>query len=104
MRSVTAVSKRLGKVDMVVDKLHFRNRVDRWYKGNCNPHDRNKLYAASVCLSLCPSVYRYRIAFVLFLLFLFLFYFCFFLFFFLWGGGGGQKYIMTVKEMGQIAA
>ena len=28
-RGVTAVSKRLGKMYMVVDKLHFRNHVDR---------------------------------------------------------------------------
>ena len=43
MRSVTVVSKTLGKIDKIVDKLHFRNRVDRWYKANYNPHDRNKL-------------------------------------------------------------
>ena len=27
-KEVTAVSKRLGKMDVVVDKLHFRSRVD----------------------------------------------------------------------------
>ena len=43
VHSVTAVSKRLGKIDKVVEKLHFRSRVDRWYNANCNPYDRNKL-------------------------------------------------------------
>ena len=27
-KEVTAVSKRLGKMDVLVDKLHFRNHVD----------------------------------------------------------------------------
>ena len=49
-KEVTAASKRLGKIDMVVDKLHFRNHVDRWCKANCNPHDRNDLHGGSVCL------------------------------------------------------
>ncbi|XP_044170028.1 uncharacterized protein LOC122954064 isoform X3 [Acropora millepora] len=42
-QKVTAVSKRLGKMDMVVDKLQSRNHVDLWCKGNCNPHDQNEL-------------------------------------------------------------
>ena len=85
---MAAVSKRLGKIDKVVDKLHFRNRVDQRYKANWNPHDLNKLYAV-----------RYGIAFVL-IVFLFV---CLFLllFFFV---ERGQKYIRTIKEMGQIAA
>ena len=28
----SAMSKRLGKMDVVVDKLHFKNHVDRWCK------------------------------------------------------------------------
>ena len=27
-------------MDMVVDKLHFRNHVDKCCKENCNPYDR----------------------------------------------------------------
>ena len=38
-----------------------------------NPHDRNERNGVSVCRSLCPSVYGYRIAF--------------------WGGGGGHENI-----------
>ena len=62
-KKVTAVSKRPGKMDMVVDKLQFKNHVDLWYKPNCNLHDRNKLHGVSVCLSVCPSVYRHHLAF-----------------------------------------
>ena len=58
------MSKRLGKMDMVVDKFQFRNLVDLWCKPNyCNPHDQNELHEVSVCLSVCPSLYRYRLAF-----------------------------------------
>ena len=59
----STVFKRLGKMDMLVDKLQFTNHVDRQCKPNCNPHDRNELHGVSVCLSVCPSVYRYRLAF-----------------------------------------
>ena len=54
-KKVTAVSKRLCKMDMVMDKLQFRNHVDLWCKPNCNPHDRNELHGVSLCLSVCPS-------------------------------------------------
>ena len=64
-QKVTAVSKRLmGKMAMVVEKLQFRNHVDLWCKGNCNPHDQNELREVSVCLSVCPSLYRYGLAFL----------------------------------------
>lgn len=42
-QNVTEVSKRLADLDMVVDKMHFRNHVDRWCKSNCNPYDRPDL-------------------------------------------------------------
>ena len=61
-QKVTAVSKRLGKMDMVVDKLQFKIHVDLWCKPNCNPDDQNELREVSVCLSVCPSVYRYGLA------------------------------------------
>ena len=63
-KKVTALSKRLGKMDMVVKKLQFRNLVDLWCKPNCNPDDQNELREVSVCLSLCPTLYRYRLAFL----------------------------------------
>ena len=78
-KEVKAVSKRLGKMDMVVDKFDFRNHVDRWCKANCNPHDRNDLHGENVCLSVCPSAYRYTCRYR----------FPFFLFFF--GGGRGEN-------------
>ena len=54
--------------------------VDRSYKANCNLNDLNKLYAVSVCLSLCLSGYRYRMAFVLIVVVVVVV-------LFLWGGG-----------------
>ena len=63
-KEVTAVFKRLGKMDMVVDKLQFRNHVDLWCEPNCNPYDRNELHGVSVCPSVCPSVYRHHLAFL----------------------------------------
>ena len=56
---VTAMFKRLGKMDMIVE--HFMNDVDPWScKPNCNPHNRKELHGVSVYLSVCPSVYRYQ--------------------------------------------
>ena len=63
-QKVTAVSSTLGKMDMVVDKLQFRNHVDLWCKGNCNRHDQDELREVSVCPSVCPPVYRYGLAFL----------------------------------------
>ena len=34
LKKLTAVSKRLGKINMVVDKLQFRNLLDLWCKPN----------------------------------------------------------------------
>ena len=48
LKKLTAVSKKLGKRNMVVDKLQFRNLLDLWCKPNGNPHDRNELYGVSV--------------------------------------------------------
>ena len=36
LKKLTAVSKRLGKINMVVDKLQFRNLLDLWCKPNGN--------------------------------------------------------------------
>ena len=63
-KEVTAVSKRLEKMDMVVDKLQFRNHVDLWWEPICNIHDRNELHGISVCLSVCPSVNSDHLAFL----------------------------------------
>ena len=74
------MSKMLGKMDMVVDKLQCRNHVDRWCKANCNPHDRNELRGVSVCLVVCIQI-TFR--------------------FFLEGVGPSEY--MIVKETGQIS-
>lgn len=37
-------------MDMVIDKMYFRNHVDKWCKANCNPYDRSDLDGVSnVC-------------------------------------------------------
>ena len=86
------MSKKLGKMDVVVDKLHFRNHADRWGKASCNPHDQNQLHGVSICL----SVYRYCFAFFVFVFvsfcFALLFFFRFlFLSFFEGGRAGGSE-------------
>ena len=64
-KKVTAVSKRLGKMDMLVDNLQFKNHADLWCKPNCNPRDRNELHGVNVSsLSVCPSVYRHHLPFL----------------------------------------
>ena len=51
LKKLTAVSKRLGKMDMVVDKLQFRNLLDLWCKPNGNPHDGVSVsVSASICI------------------------------------------------------
>ncbi|XP_044168316.1 uncharacterized protein LOC122952504 [Acropora millepora] len=42
-KCLTAVAERLANMDMVIDKMHFRNHVDNWCKTNCNPYDRKDL-------------------------------------------------------------
>jgi hypothetical protein len=39
----TDTAKRLSKMDIVCDRFHFKNHVDRWCKQNCNPHKCEKL-------------------------------------------------------------
>ena len=46
-KSLTPVAERLGEMDMVVDKMHFRNHVDSWCKANCNPYDLSDLDGVS---------------------------------------------------------
>ena len=46
---LTPVAERLSAMDMVVDKMHFRNHVDRWCKETCNPYDRPDLEGVGIC-------------------------------------------------------
>ncbi|XP_044174266.1 uncharacterized protein LOC122957885 [Acropora millepora] len=63
LKKLTAVSKRLGKINMVVDKLQFRNLLDLWCKPNGNPHDRNELYGVNIeiCEQRFAWITKYRI-------------------------------------------
>ena len=33
----------LANMDVVIDKMQFRNHVDNWCKANCNPYDHGDL-------------------------------------------------------------
>ena len=48
-----AVAERLATMDMVIDKMHFRNHVDNWCKANCNPYDRKDLDGVSYLVIKC---------------------------------------------------
>ncbi|CAH3141983.1 unnamed protein product [Porites evermanni] len=37
--SLTATTRTMAGMEMVVDKFHFPNHVDRWCKTNCNPYN-----------------------------------------------------------------
>ena len=50
IKLLTPVAERLSAKDMVVDKMHFRNHVDRWCKANCNPYDRSDLEEVGIQL------------------------------------------------------
>ena len=54
--NIISVSKKLADLDMVVDKMHFRNHVDRWCKSNCNPYDRQDLDGVNKYLYLWGAV------------------------------------------------
>ena len=38
--NMTKVTEWLANIDMVIDKMYFRNHVDKWYKANCNPYEQ----------------------------------------------------------------
>ena len=45
--SLTPVAKRITGPDVAVDKLHFRNHVEKWYCQHCNPYDIQELDGVS---------------------------------------------------------
>ena len=42
---------------MVVDKMHFRNHVDKWCRSNCNPYDRVDLEGVNINVNYCVGSY-----------------------------------------------
>ena len=48
--TLTNTAKRIGSMEIVVDKMHFRGHVDDWCKCNCNPNDFDELKIVSVHL------------------------------------------------------
>ena len=86
-KEVTAVSKRLGKMDMVVENLRtFQESCGLMMQSHyCKPHDPRMGGGGgvSVCLSVCLSVYS-RISLR-----------------FLFRGGGGGEHVIG-KETGKL--
>ncbi|KAK3733841.1 hypothetical protein QZH41_008639, partial [Actinostola sp. cb2023] len=39
----TSTSKKLSQIEILCDKFHFKNHVDRWCKTNCNPYNCDAL-------------------------------------------------------------
>ena len=37
-RDLTKTSRRISDLNIVVDRFHFRNHVDKWCQSNCNPY------------------------------------------------------------------
>ena len=56
-RDVTSVAKKVANLDMVVDKMHFRNDVDKWCRSNCNPYDRVDLEGVNINFNYCVGNY-----------------------------------------------
>jgi len=52
----STVQEAQGKMDMVVDKLQFRNLVDLWCKPNNLQPQRSKWTPLSKCVSVCVSI------------------------------------------------
>ena len=40
---MTPTSERMSHMEMIIDKLHFKNHVDKWCKVHCNPYDCEEL-------------------------------------------------------------
>ena len=42
-KELTPTAQRLSKMNIVVDKLHFRGHVDKWCQEHCNPYTFEEL-------------------------------------------------------------
>ena len=49
--SLSVISDRLPKMEMVCDKFHFKNHTDSWCKRNCNPYNSSILQVIQSCYS-----------------------------------------------------
>ncbi|XP_015777265.1 PREDICTED: uncharacterized protein LOC107355240 [Acropora digitifera] len=49
--SLSVISDRLAKMEMVCDKFHFKNHTDSWCKRNCNPYNSSILQVIQSCYS-----------------------------------------------------
>ena len=52
--TTTPIATRLAEMEILCDRLHFKNRTDVWCKTHCNPHNSNNLkviYTIIQCLN-----------------------------------------------------
>ena len=40
---LTPTAERMSHTKMGIDKFHFKNHVDKWWKVHCNPYDSEEL-------------------------------------------------------------
>lgn len=45
---LTETAKRISKMEIVIDRMHFKGHVDQWCRQNCNPDNFDRL--KSVCI------------------------------------------------------
>ena len=58
-RDVTATSKVIANLEIVIDRLHFKGHTDDWCKRNCNPDSLPLLQNVSIKLILYSATYDY---------------------------------------------
>ena len=49
-RNVTRTTQKMDEMEMIVHRFHFKNHVDRWCKGHCNPYNRDDLKVSAITL------------------------------------------------------
>lgn len=54
-KDATDISKRISQMNIVVDKFHYRNHVDKWCQSNCNPYNWKDLEGVSKATGTCDA-------------------------------------------------
>ena len=49
-RNITRTAEKMAEMEMIVDRFHFKNHVDRWCKEHCNPYNCNDLKVSAITL------------------------------------------------------
>ena len=49
-RNITRIAKKMAEMEMIVDRFHFKNDVDRWCMEHCDPHNSDDLKVSAITL------------------------------------------------------